>query len=134
MLFFEAFDQVTCDKELKELFGQAEVEKVIASKQNNTILIHIKSKRLIHWKNIKRMEELLNKQLFLHTPNKASILPHFELSRGYNLEKIFSIYRDSIVEELRDISIVTYHILTMAKSKVEGNNIIIKVTESCVVE
>lgn len=134
MLFFEAFDQVTCDKELKELYGQAEVDKVVASKQNKTILIHINCKRIINWNNIKRMEELLNKQLFLHTLNKATIIPHFDLSQDYNFEKIFPIYKDSIVEELRDISIVTYHILTTAQTKVEGNNIVIKATKSCVVE
>ena len=134
MLFFEAFDQVTCDKELRELYGQAEVIKVVASKQNKTIQINIKSNILINWNNIKRMEELLNKQLFLNTENKAYIMPYFELNDQYTLEKVFPIYRDSILEELRNISIVTYHILSNSKSKIEGNNIIIKTIESCVVE
>ena len=134
MLFFEAFDQVTCDKELKDLYGQAEVVKVLASKKNKTIQIDIKSKILISWNNIKRMEELLNKQLFLHTGNKAYIMPYFELSDQYNLENLFPLYRDSILDELKNISIVTYHILSNSESKIEGNNITIKTTESCVVE
>lgn len=134
MLFFEAFEGLTCDNELSSLYGQAEVVRVVASKQNRTIRIHIKSKRLIHRNNIKRMEELLNRQLFLHTKNKAYIMPYFELSDQYDLAKLFPIYRDSILEELKEISIVTYHILTRSEARVEGNQIIIKTTESCVVE
>lgn len=134
MLFFEAFEGLTCDDKLIDLYSQAEVVRVVASRKNRTIQIHIKSNRLIHSKNIKRMEELLNRQLFLHTGNKAYIKPYFELNSDYNLEKLFSIYRDCILEELKEESIVTYHILTQAETKIEENKIIIKSTESCVVK
>ena len=100
MLFFEAFEGLTCDDKLIDLYSQAEVVRVVASRKNRTIQIHIKSNRLIHSKNIKRMEELLNRQLFLHTGNKAYIKPYFELNSDYNL-KSFSIYRDCILEELK---------------------------------
>ena len=134
MLFFEAFEQLTCDNELRSLYSETEVVRVVASKQNNTLMIHIKSKSLIHGKHIKKMEGLLNKQLFSHTGNKAYIKPIFELADKYELENLFSVYRDSILEELKDISIVTYYLLTQAKTSVKDDTIIIKSMENCVAQ
>ena len=134
MLFFEAFEQVTCDDELRNLYSDTEVVRVVASKQNNTLMIHINSKVLIHRKHIKKMEELLNKQLFSHTANRAYIAPYFELADKYELENLLSVYRDSILDELKDISIVTYHLLTQADTKVKENTIIIRTKENCVAE
>ena len=134
MLFFEAFEQLTCDKELKDLYSETEVVRVVASKQNSTLMIHIKSKALIHRKHIKRMEELLNWQLFSHTGNKAIIAPYFELADRYELENLLSVYMDSILEELKDISVVTYYLLTQADTRIKGNTIIVKSKENCVAE
>lgn len=134
MLFFEAFEELPCDKELRNLYSQTEVVRVVASKKNNTLTVHIKSSRLIHRSNIKKMEELLNRQLFLHTGNKASIVPFFELVDKYDLDKLLSVYRDSILDELKEISIVTYHLLTQAETKVKENTIFIKSKENCVAE
>ncbi|MDD4112654.1 MAG: PolC-type DNA polymerase III N-terminal domain-containing protein, partial [Herbinix sp.] len=134
MLFFEAFEQLTCDSELRNLYKETEVVRVVASKQNNTLTVHIKSKVLIYRDNIRRMEELLNRQLFSHTGNKAFIAPYFELAEKYELENLFSVYRNSILEELKDISVVTYYLLTQADTKVKGNTIIIKSKENCVAE
>jgi DNA polymerase-3 subunit alpha (Gram-positive type) len=134
MLFFEAFEQLTCDNELRGLYKDAEVVKVVASKQSNTLTVHIKSKILLHWNHIKKMEELLNRQLFSHTGNKAYIAPCFELADKYELKDILSVYRNSILEELKDISVVTYYLLTQANVSIQGNTIIIKTKENCVAE
>lgn len=132
MLFFETFEQLSADEELKRLYGEVIVERVVASKQNKTITIYIKSKRLINRQNIKRMEELLNIQLFLHTDNKAIIKPSFELSGQYNLAKLYPIYRDSILEEIGETSIVARHLFYTAEVLIEDLNINIKITDSCV--
>ena len=132
MLFFEAFDQLTCDNELRNLYKDIDVVRVVASRQKKTLTIHVKSKILIQRDKIKRMEELLNKQLFSHTGNKASIAPYFELADTYELENLLLVYSDTILEELRERSIVTYHLLTQAETKVEGNTITIKTKDNCV--
>jgi DNA polymerase-3 subunit alpha (Gram-positive type) len=133
MLFFDAFDQLSADQELKKLYTDVDVVKIIASRQNGNVYICIKSTRIISWGNIKKMEELLNRQLFLHTNNKAVIKPSYELTSQYTLERLFPIYRDSILEEIKDESIVTYHILSEAGININEMNLIISVTDSCVV-
>ncbi len=132
MLFFDAFDQLTVDQELQKLYNEIDVVKVLASKQNKNIYICIRSSRLISRPYIRKMEELLNKQLFLHTGNTAIIKPQFELSAQYTMPKLYPIYRDSILEELKEESVVAYHIFSNAEVVVEELNIKIKVTESCV--
>ncbi len=134
MLFFKAFEQLTCDKELRDLYSDTEVVRVVASRQNKALTIHIKSKVLIHRDNIRRMEELLDRQLFIHTGNKAIIAPYFELAEKYELENLLSVYRESILEELKEISVVTYYLFTQSDTRVKGDTIFIKSKENCVAE
>lgn len=134
MLFFEAFEQVTADQELQKLYSEVDVVKILASKQSKNIFICIRSTRLISRANIRKMEELLNRQLFLHTGNKAVIKPQFELSAQYTLPKLYPIYRDSILEELKEESVVAYHIFSAAEVIIEEMKLQIKVTDSCVVK
>ncbi len=132
MLFFDAFEQVSADQELKKLYSEVEVVKVLASRQTKDIFVCIRSARLINRANIRKMEELLNRQLFLHTGNRAVLKPQFELSAQYSLTKLFPIYRDSILEELKEQSVVAYHIFSGAEVIVEETRLLIKVTDSCV--
>ena len=134
MLFFEAFDQLNTDQELKNLFGEVDVVKVLASKQNKNVYICIRSSRLITRAQIKKMEELLNRQLFLHTDNKAVIKPQFDLSAQYNLENLYPLYRESILEEIKEDSVVSYHLFSSAEVSIEDLTMRIRILESCVIQ
>jgi len=132
MLFFEAFDQLTVEKELQNLYKDVEVLKVLASKSSKNLYVCIKSTHLLSRHNIRTMEELLNKQLFSHTGNVAYLRPQFHLSAQYTLENLYPIYRESIFEELKEKSIVSYHILSNAEVTIDGLHMQIKLTDSCV--
>lgn len=134
MLFFEALEHITCDDELFDIFSPAEILKVVASRENKNIHIYIKSRKLIYTNHIRKMEELLYRQLFRKTGNKIYIEPYFELDESLSFEKLFSMYFDSILEEIKEASIVTYYILKQAEIKVDNNVIIIRARENCVVE
>lgn len=134
MLFFKAFDKLSADQEMKKLYEEADVVRVLASKQTKNIYICIKSSRLVSRQNIRKMEELLNRQLFLHSGSKAVIRPQYELSAQYTLEKLYPVYRDSILEELKEESVVTYHIFQDAEVSIEDMTMTIQVTDSCVVK
>ncbi|NLZ83198.1 MAG: PolC-type DNA polymerase III [Clostridiales bacterium] len=134
MLFFEAFDNLTVDQESKNLFENVEVLKVIASKTTKNIYICIKSNHLIFHKNIIKMEDLLNKQVFLRTGVIAFIKPQFELSAQYNFSNLYPIYKDSLMEELMAKSIVSYNILSNSEIEIDNMNLKISITESCVAQ
>lgn len=133
MLFFEAFDKLNVDQELQKLFHEVDVLKVLASKTSPNLYICMKSLRLINRPHMRKMEELMNRQLFIHTGNKAFLRPQFQLSAQYTLDKLFPIYRDSILEELKEDSLVTYHIFKEAKIVIEDLKLFIEVSDSYVV-
>jgi len=134
MLFFDTFDQLSADKELQNLYSEVEVAKVLASKRSNIIYVCMKSTRLINRQNIRKMESLLNKQLFSNTENTVILRPQFELSAQYNLLKLYPIYLDSILEELKEESIVLYNIFSGAEVSIEDMKLQIRVTDSFIIK
>ncbi|HKL79169.1 MAG TPA: exonuclease domain-containing protein, partial [Mobilitalea sp.] len=134
MLFFETFEQLTCEGEMKKLYEDTEVVRVLASRENKNIYICFQSSHLISRNHIKKMEELLNRQLFLHTANKAILKPRYMLSAQYTLENLYPIYRDSIIEEMMEKSIVAYHIFTRAEIVIDDMKMLVKVADGCVIQ
>ena len=134
MLFFDAFVGLSANQELTSLYEDVEVTRVVASKKSKTLYICIKSTHLIDRPQIIKMQDLLNKQLFLHTKNKAILKPQFELSAQYDLANLFPMYRDTILDELREESLVNYMILANADIQIEGMEMRIGVTDNCVIK
>ena len=73
MLFFDAFNKISVDDRLKNLFKEVDVEKVVVCKEKKTALIHTRSKHIIKRPDIKKMEKLLNQQIFYHSGNRGMI-------------------------------------------------------------
>ena len=134
MLFFDAFVGLSANQELTSLYEDVEVTRVVASKKSKKLYICIKSTHLIDRPQIIKMQDLLNKQLFLHTKNKAILKPQFELSAQYDLANLFPMYRDTILDELREESLVNYMILANADIQIEGMEMRIGVTDNCVIK
>ena len=97
MLFFEAFDKITVDDRLEKLFKEVDVIKVVVSKEKKTALIHTVSNHIIQTADIRKMENLLNQQIFFHTDNRAIIKAKFKLSAQYDLSNLYPIYRESLL-------------------------------------
>ncbi|MFW5631701.1 MAG: PolC-type DNA polymerase III, partial [Acetivibrio ethanolgignens] len=121
MLFFEAFEELHVGEELHRLFEEAEVERVVASRSHHLIKIHIKHRRLLSYRNIKTMEYQMKKQLFLGTPESVALIPAFTLSESYTPEKLMPMYLDSMIEELKEESILEANILRSAEWHFEGD-------------
>lgn len=121
MLFFEAFEELHVGEELHQLFEEAEVERVVASRSHHLIKIHIKHRRLLSYRNIKTMEYQMKKQLFLGTPESVALIPAFTLSESYTPEKLMPMYLDSMIEELKEESILEANILRSAEWHFEGD-------------
>ncbi|WFR59953.1 PolC-type DNA polymerase III [Anaerocolumna sp. AGMB13025] len=131
MLFFEVFDQLTnLPSELANQFKEVLVDKVSVSKSTAEVKIYMQSSRLIQRTNIKKMEFQLKKQLFATAPNNIVLWENYILSAQYTPEKLFHIYRDSILEEFRERSILEYNIFELAEISFEGNIICFKCEEN----
>ncbi|MDK2809166.1 MAG: polymerase subunit alpha, Gram-positive type, partial [Clostridiales bacterium] len=134
MNFFEVFDKVKVSDSLMQLFMEAEVEKVVAQKRHHCIKVYIKGKRLIAYRDIKKMEYQIWKQLFQSTNHQVYLIPRYELPDSYSPEKLMPIYFDSILEELKEESAVDAGIFKTADIQIEQDIIRLTVEDNFVVK
>lgn len=111
MLFFEAFNQLQVGKDLHDLFEQVDVTKIVASKSKRHVSIHMKSNRLIHRKNLKKMEYQMKKQIFQDVMDTLEFEEVYQLSAQYTPEKLTNIYLDCMLEELKENSVLDFDIV-----------------------
>lgn len=115
MLFFEALADFTVEGELQSLFEEVEVEKIATNPEGTHIKIYICSKRLIHKYNIRKMERKLENHLSSGSVLSIHLIERYELSAQYTPEKLWTIYYDSVLEELKEISILDFHFMRTAE-------------------
>lgn len=107
---------------IKELFSNVVVEKITSNREKRHINIYIRSKKLIEQKDLLVVERAIENQLFSNTGITAVIHPTFELSKQYTPENLYVSYRQSILDELRDTSIIMYNIFKKGNVKFADNN------------
>lgn len=115
MLFFEALADFTVEGELQSLFEEVEVEKIATNPEGTHIKIYIFSKRLIYKYHIRDMEQKLENHLSSGSVLSIHLIERYELSAQYTPEKLWSIYYDSVLEELKEISILDFHFMRTAE-------------------
>lgn len=98
---------------MQDLFEQANVERISATKRKDFLRIYISSDRLIQKADIFSVEQEMKKQFFPSASMVIRIYEKFHLSSQYTPEKLMDIYRESILLELRDYSPIEYNLLRM---------------------
>ena len=96
--------------EMKGVLSMVEVEKVSAPRDRSALRIYIVSPRLIHKKNIYDLETGIKEQLFPGKKLAIKIMEKYRLSGQYTPEKLMAVYRDSLLLELKNYSIIEYNI------------------------
>ncbi|MEG2441162.1 MAG: PolC-type DNA polymerase III [Acetivibrio sp.] len=134
MHFFEVFENLQTSQDLHQLFQDIEVERVVASKSRHQIKVYIKGKRLLDYKDLKKMEYQVWKQIFADTGNKIFLTPRYELSDSYTPEKLMPIYFDSILEEIKEESVVDAGILKNAKISFTENTMKVSLENNFVIK
>lgn len=112
--FLEVFPGLHMTEQMKELLSLVDVEKVSMSRNRSSVRIAIVSPRLIHKKNIFALEEGIRKQLFPKKQIVIKITEKYRLSGQYTPEKLLQVYRESLLLELKNYSIVEYSMLRKA--------------------
>ena len=110
-LFKDVFPGLDLGKDLDDLIGQSEVTKITMFKAKKKMVISISSPNLIDKSDIYKAEQLLTEFVFPKTGEVCEIDEHYVLSSQYNLEQLTNMYRDSFLEEIKNISYVDYRIL-----------------------
>ena len=113
-MFLEVFPDLNIAKEFEELLKLVEVERVSMSRDRSSIRIYIVSPRLIHKKAILDLEKGIKAQLFYGKQVTIRVFEKFRLSDQYTPEKLLPVYKDSILMELKNYSIIEYNMFRKA--------------------
>ena len=122
--FLEVFPDLHMTTEMEELLKLVDVERVSSTRDRSSIRIYIVSQRLIHKKNIYDLEKGIREQLFPGKKLTIRIVEKYRLSGQYTPQKLFQVYKDSLLMELKHYSIIEYNILRRAECTFPQENIL----------
>ena len=100
---------------MKNLLTETEVTKVGMNHERDHLRVYLSSTRLIHKKDIRQLESAIAQQIFKGRMMQVKVIEKYHLSEQYTPEKLLDLYRDSILEELKDYSLMEYNLLRTAK-------------------
>ena len=132
-LFFDVFPELKVNQDMEKLLADVEVTKVSTNRQRDRLRVYLLSTRLIWKSNIFHLENNIKKQLFPHHDVSIKIIEKYQLSGQYNPQKLMDVYKDSILEEFREYSLLEYNVLRMAKMEFPEENKLILTLEDSVI-
>lgn len=113
--FLDVFPGLHMTEQMQELLSLVGVERVSMPRDRSSLRIYLNSPRLIHKKNIWDLERGIREQLFPGKQIQIRIFERFCLSEQYTPEKLLKVYRDSLLMELKNYSIIEYSIFRKAE-------------------
>ena len=131
--FLEVFPNLHITADFEELLKLVKVERVSATRSRSSIRVYLYSPRIIEKEWIYRLEAGIKEQLFPGKQIDIKIQERFKLSEQYTPEKLLEAYKPSILQELKNYSIVEYAILRKAECTFPKPNILHMTVEETMV-
>ena len=131
--FREAFPTLKLEEELEGLLDTTEVTKISANHEHTHIRIYLRAKRLIFKKNIWKLEKAITEQIFQNRAIQVKIIESYELSEQYTPKSLIEVYKDSILEELKNYSLMEYNLLRSAKMEFTGDSHLLLTLENTII-
>jgi len=114
-MFFDVFPTLDVSAEMKKLLTEMEVTKVGMNHEQTRLRVYLLGTHLIHKKNIYALEKAIADQIFKGKDMEVKVIEKYQLSGQYNARTLMDIYKDSILEELRNFSLMEYGLLRSAR-------------------
>ena len=122
--FFDVFPTLKVNKEMYALFADVEVTKVATNAERDYLRVHFLSTHLLDKKYVYAMENAIKEQLFAMNMIHIQLVEKYQLSLLYTPENLLREYRESILLELKNRSIVERNMYANAQFRFEEGNII----------
>ena len=121
-LFFDVFPTLTVDGNLKKLLTETQVTKVGMNHDRTHLRVYLSSTRLIPKPDVYRLEQAIAAQIFKGKQMQVKVVEKYLLSEQYTPEKLMDLYKDSMLEELKNYSLMEYNLLRTAKMEFSGES------------
>ena len=118
---------------MKNLLTETEVTKVGMNHERDHLRVYFSSTRLIHKKDIRQLESAIAQQIFKGRMMQVKVIEKYHLSEQYTPEKLLDLYRDSILEELKDYSLMEYNLLRTAKMEFTSESHMLLTLENTII-
>ena len=132
-LFFEVFPTLKITGEMSALLKETEITKVASNSAQNALRIYLESTRLIPKPEIYHIEQEIRQQLFPHKEVAVKIIEKFNLSSQYTPEKLMAVYQESILEEIRNYSVLLYNLMRCSKMEFDREDHMILTLEDTII-
>ncbi len=133
--FFDVFPTLKVNQEMRALFEDVEVTKVATNSDRTYLHVHLFSMHLIQKRYICAMEIAIKEQLFALNLIRIQIVEQYQLSGQYTPENLLREYRESVLLELKNRSVVEHNMFANAKFRFEEDKILyIEFEDSIVAE
>ena len=119
-LFFDVFPTLNMDNDSHMLFEKVEVTKITSTSARNHIKVYIYSTHLIPKKTVCYVENQIEEQLFSQGNIPVTIIEEYRLSEQYTPENLMHAYKESILFELEQKSVLEKNMFQKAKCRFEG--------------
>ena len=119
-LFFDVFPTLNIDNDSHMLFEKVEVTKITSTSARNHIKVYIYSTHLIPKKTVCYVENQIKEQLFSQGNIPVTIIEEYRLSEQYTPENLMHAYKESILFELEQKSVLEKNMFQKAKCRFEG--------------
>ena len=113
--FFEVFPTLEVNADMKKLLSDMEVTKVGMNHEQTHLRIYLLGTRLIHKKNIYQLEKSIKDQIFKGKNMMVKVIEKYQLSGQYSARTLMDMYKDSMLEELKEYSLMEYNLLRASK-------------------
>ena len=132
--FFDVFPTLKVNTEMRKLFEDVEITKVATNSTREYLHVHLRSSHLISKKCVCEVERSIQSQLFAGHSICVNIRETFELSRQYTPENLMKEYKESILFELKQNSVIEYNMFANAKYHFEEGVMFLQFEDSIVAE
>ena len=132
-LFFEVFPTLKITGEMSALLKETEITKVASNSARSALRIYLESTRLISKPEIYHIEQEIRQQLFPHKEVAVKIIEKFNLSSQYTPEKLMAVYRESVLEEIRNYSVLLYNLMRCSKMEFDREDHMLLTLEDTIV-
>ena len=122
--FFYVFPTLKVEDDIQILFADVEVKKITTNSRRDFLHVHIYSRHLIQKKQIWQMERRIKDQLFGKVAVDVRIEEEYALSGQYTPESLINEYRESIILELKESSILAANMFAQAQIRYDEGNVV----------
>ena len=129
--FLEVFSKIE-NTSLSPILKSAKILRISTNKTQDKMRIYISFSSVVPKKTIWQLEEAIKREYFNAPGMEVHIIESFQLSDVYTPESLFDIYKESIFEEINQISSINHSLLKKADYQFESNKIRISLEDTAV--